>query len=489
MDSRLKSELNSLRELFLQTSKSAWGIENKSFKESTNSFEKECEIIRKYIPKTQKGEPHKGWQKSSNKLISEISVKNWREVATSGLFGKVISGARLFYGKEIHPEIIQALLEIEKEARDTLLYELDSRTVSCHNLLQLFEQHYASLLFEISALGFSDVKNLLFLSKINNSLQDLYYRIDRKISHLLFDEFQDTSRSEWLILEPIVEEIISKSAYDYSFFCVGDTKQAIYGWRGGVAEIFDNLEQRWRHLEIRTRESSYRSAKAVLEATNLLFGTLEENSALFSFWPEVASSWSKRFIAHSSAKPELSGYFSLATLEHLPEEGTEELSFGIQDAVFQTLELLMESKKNISIGILCRKNIFARELASALREAPYGVNLSDEGGALLNKNRFVSLLIHFLRLLEHPRDSLSAFVLANSAFSDKLKLKQPLNKQNREEISFYYRKKISISGLSKTISQLVLDFSCSLSNTDYLAYHSFLTAATHWGQIGRRAIR
>ena len=56
-----------------------------------------------------------------------------------------------------------------------------------------------------------------------------------------------------------------------SFFCVGDVKQAIYGWRGGVAAIFDALKAELEGLEDQTLAKSYRSAQPVIDAVNAVF--------------------------------------------------------------------------------------------------------------------------------------------------------------------------------------------------------------------------
>ena len=68
----------------------------------------------------------------------------------------------------------------------------------------------------------------------------LAFRLDGGIRHVLLDEFQDTSPSQWRVLRSLAQSVTAKGGG--SFFCVGDAKQAIYGWRGGVAEIFDALD-------------------------------------------------------------------------------------------------------------------------------------------------------------------------------------------------------------------------------------------------------
>ena len=56
-----------------------------------------------------------------------------------------------------------------------------------------------------------------------------------RTAHLLLDEFQDTSRSQFDLLRPLVEEILGSVGADAegerSLFLVGDWKQSIYQWR------------------------------------------------------------------------------------------------------------------------------------------------------------------------------------------------------------------------------------------------------------------
>ena len=65
-----------------------------------------------------------------------------------------------------------------------------------------------------------------------HSAHDIWFRLDGRISHLLLDEFQDTSLMQWKVLRPLAEEIVSDSSGERTFFCVGDVKQSIYGLAG-----------------------------------------------------------------------------------------------------------------------------------------------------------------------------------------------------------------------------------------------------------------
>src|SRR5205814_4405117 len=62
------------------------------------------------------------------------------------------------------------------------------------------------------------------------------YRLEARYHHLLVDEFQDTSRAQWELVEQLVRSWgeglgASADALAPSIFVVGDRKQSIYGFR------------------------------------------------------------------------------------------------------------------------------------------------------------------------------------------------------------------------------------------------------------------
>ncbi len=64
----------------------------------------------------------------------------------------------------------------------------------------------------------------------------------------------------------------------HSFFVVGDRKQAIYGWRGGEAAIFDTIRKEFPVLQSENLDVSRRSAPAVIDAVNEAFQSLRQTS-------------------------------------------------------------------------------------------------------------------------------------------------------------------------------------------------------------------
>jgi ATP-dependent exoDNAse (exonuclease V) beta subunit len=67
---------------------------------------------------------------------------------------------------------------------------------------------------------------------------DIYFRIGERVWHFMVDEFQDTSPLQWRNLFPLVENSLAMGG---SLFVVGDTKQAIYGFRQADYTIMRSL--------------------------------------------------------------------------------------------------------------------------------------------------------------------------------------------------------------------------------------------------------
>ncbi len=124
------------------------------------------------------------------------------------------------------------------------------RTRALHALLGQFEEAYHQGVRDAGRLTFLDVTGLLAaagngtwggrsLQRIDRRAID--YRLDATYDHWLLDEFQDTSRLQWNALRDLVDEVLQSESGRRSFFYVGDTKQAIYGWRGGDPRLFTEI--------------------------------------------------------------------------------------------------------------------------------------------------------------------------------------------------------------------------------------------------------
>lgn len=144
------------------------------------------------------------------------------------------------------------------------------------------------------------------------------YQLDGRIDHILVDEAQDTSPSQWAIIEKLTSDFFSGEGARGSMptlFAVGDEKQSIYGFQGAAPEL---LAQNGASYEEKAQQAGF-SWRAV--DLNLSFRTLP---AVLSAVDGVTASLPG--LLHGSSVPHLAYRRKGAGLVELwePERGEKE---------------------------------------------------------------------------------------------------------------------------------------------------------------------
>lgn len=428
------AEARDLLEVYRTSSWSAWSWFPDVVKLDEKKIDKLAEeLLLAEIPKTKEGKPKASFEKAIIQAHDAISTRDWLSFLDKGIADKLVSGQETYYRDQISDELRDIFAPLIEHAKAVQIEKLKMRTEATFALLDQFNKNYSEQ--RTSSLSFSDVKHKLYHGSVADNLDTLYYRLDTKFSHLLLDEFQDTSFSEWRVILPVVEEIVSKAGEEHSFFCVGDVKQAIYGWRGGVAEIFDSLENRWPHLDVETTEKSYRCSQTVIDTVNKVFSNLVK-TPLNESVPEAVGIWSGRFREHETAKKNLAGEVELVLTEDV-----------FDDAARKVKEVYL-ANPNLTIGVLCRKNRSVAEMIYRLLSDDIRVPASEEGGNPLTDSLYVNIILAVLKFIEHPSDSASFFLLKNTPLSSLLSL-------NDENSAHKLRKDLTAKGLGDYVHYLV----------------------------------
>ncbi|HEC99616.1 MAG TPA: hypothetical protein ENN18_04465 [Proteobacteria bacterium] len=106
---------------------------------------------------------------------------------------------------------------------------------------------------------------------------DLQLLLDRKIQHILVDEFQDTSRNQWHLLQRLCAGW--QPGDGRTVFIVGDPKQSIYGFRKAEVSIFMEARegipipgQGYLKLTPVNLTTNFRSCAKLIDFTNEVFG-------------------------------------------------------------------------------------------------------------------------------------------------------------------------------------------------------------------------
>jgi ATP-dependent exoDNAse (exonuclease V) beta subunit len=154
-------------------------------------------------------------------------------------------------------------------------------------LLKYLYKEFSDYKERNNVIGISEFGTMIAKLLNKESALYIYERLGTRFHHFLLDEFQDTSRLQWMNLIPLVEDSIANNRKN---LIVGDPKQAIYRFRDGLVEQFvslpgiynpendpniERISQQFKALgEKKPLDANYRSKKEVVEFNNAFFKTL-----------------------------------------------------------------------------------------------------------------------------------------------------------------------------------------------------------------------
>lgn len=214
-----------------------------------------------------------GCPAASKSAIKAVQFENVEELAAKTWMQKESLADYSFFKKCYRPEMDDLFFRLKKAVK-RFFDEKEAYILS--RLLALYDLYRHTALEKKKRLGrldFSDVTNQTYDLMEGIDGDFLYFRLDSRIEHLLIDEFQDTSVVQYRILQPVIEEVtagIGANDVLKTFFYVGDTKQSIYRFRGGNADLFHYVARHY-HVTLEPLTTNYRSHRAVVEAVNALF--------------------------------------------------------------------------------------------------------------------------------------------------------------------------------------------------------------------------
>ena len=120
---------------------------------------------------------------------------------------------------------------------------------------------YQKKLKQSSVMDFDDILlNMNYLLKDN---PDALQSISSRFSYIMVDEYQDTNRSQYLILKQLAR-------FHRNICVVGDDSQSIYAFRGAKIENILNFKKDYPDCKLFRLERNYRSTKTIVQAANSL---------------------------------------------------------------------------------------------------------------------------------------------------------------------------------------------------------------------------
>ena len=299
--------------------------------------------------------------------FNELREKSWivKESLEYWVFKKCFS---LEMNRYLH--IIQNAVKEHYRAKEKNFF------FALSELVDIYKKSKKALYMDDSELSFSDVTSLVYeiLHLIDDS-EFLYFRLDAQIEHMLLDEFQDTSILQYKILQPLIQEITSGEGIfnDGSFFFVGDVKQSIYRFRGGVSALFGEVAEE-NATYVDKLITNYRSQKEVVEFVNHTF----ENQI-------------KDYTAQLVRQGAVGGYVEVIQNDEVLEE-----------TIIQVKRLISLGADLNQIAILCATNGNGEAIKQALQQE--NIEVVTETTTKLINQKSVQALLEYLKYLYFKED-------------------------------------------------------------------------------------
>ncbi len=312
----------------------------------------------------------------------------------------------------LSPESSKKLVKIAGYVLNRIFLQNIMQSRGVQNILRQYDQRYISTVRSRGMLTFDDVKWIMGKSKKSFTGDSEYdenrlyieYRLDSKYNHYLVDEFQDTSRLQWAVLNNLVDEVMQSDTGEKSFFYVGDVKQAIYGWRKGDARLFGELLSKYTDsaypypLKRESINRSWRSAPQIIQTINSIF-TREKLLSVPGIESGHISRWDWEL--HETNLSDKEGYVEYVEFEKEGRAVTFDSDKGC-NYIHSVLEASKALQKGLSIAILVRSNQKGAEYYNGLKERGIPVDfIGSESGIDSNA---VKLIISILTLADSPHD-------------------------------------------------------------------------------------
>tara|TARA_B100001179_G_scaffold211346_1_gene178532 strand:+ start:2086 stop:5220 length:3135 start_codon:yes stop_codon:yes gene_type:complete len=324
-----------------------------------------------------------------------------RTLAEKPLYPKKVSEAEAARVDSIAPDLIQSFYSIRESLFRLLLLENVLKNMTPLSVVHEVQQELEALKEENNLLLISEFNALIHDSIKDQPAPFIYERLGEKYRHFFIDEFQDTSLLQWENLKPLIANALVqqyREGLQGSLLLVGDAKQSIYRWRGGLPEQFISLYGEANPFpvekSVQTLGTNFRSYSANIQFNNTFFQWISqyfknpEHQALFQ----------------SGNKQEINAKSGGGVALHAVTADTKDaLHEQYGSSVYNSIiELQKDAFSLGDICILCRTHNDGVQLSRYLLER--GIPVISSESLLLAQAAVVQFLVNTLRIFMDAED-------------------------------------------------------------------------------------
>lgn len=345
-----------------------------------------------------------------------------KHLLTLRALAAVMRGDELVFDYQKKERVLPAAItaRMAPVLRGIIAGELESRLHRTHGagrLIARYAEAYDAGVIGAGLLGFADIKHTLAKPENAAVLGQAAYRLDGAVNHWLFDEFQDTSRSTWRILEACAGEVLGHGDGERSAFFVGDVKQAIYAWNGGDHRLLPELQDKFA-LPSKDLTETQRCGPEVTALVNAVCGGLADAPGL----PHAAAAdWRTAWHAHTCGE-KAAGNTGYARWTVVEKPKRDEEDDPVEARLRVVIDRIQEAgllARGLSVGVLTRTNAEATGAAELLRHAGIAC-VCETDVAAVRDNPATLTLLAAVRHAAHPGDTLARETVAMSPLAGTL---------------------------------------------------------------------
>ena len=229
---------------------------------------------------------------------------------------------------------------------------------------------YTKALKDANALDFDDL--LLKTVELFEQSEQVRERYSRKFRYLMVDEYQDTNRPQYLLIQRL-------AAAHRNLCVVGDPDQSIYKWRGADLRNILDFEQDFPEATIVKLERNYRSTQVNLDAATAVISQNRNRKE-------------KRLYTDAAGGARIRSY-----------RGGDDLDEA--EFVARTARTALHEDREAAVAILYRTNAQSRTIEDALRR--YGTAYKIIGGVRFYERKEIKDALAYLKLILSPQDEVS----------------------------------------------------------------------------------